>query len=356
MKLWPWKRGGADLETRATQFDLVPGYMTAKRSNVRLAGTAALSATVAACGGAWSRAFAMLRAEPDADLLPAPILASVGLDLLLKGESCWHIRSAQGEIELVPVAAWDELGGGHFSLHISHPNTTETVAALEAEVVRLIINPDPLQLWRGRSPLHFAGLSPVLMAEIEAALSGALPYAGKGLLPMPATLSGEQSGKVLSGLQSGSLAVITSKADMAVHSGGDRNEIKRVELSPDMRGLELTESASGLHNRLLTACGVPPALLSDTGNAGASREAYRLFVLQTISPLARILLPELKRKLGIDRLSLADMMAADVAGRARAVSSLVQAGVPVQVAMGLVGWEGQDLAGLSKVKTDSGDD
>jgi len=298
----------------------------------------------------------MLRAEPDADVLPADMLASVGLDLLLKGESCWHIRTLQGEIDLVPVAAWDELGGGHFTLHISHPNTTETVAALESEVLRLVINPDPLQPWRGRSPLHFAGLSPVLMAEIENALSGALPYAGKGLLPMPATLASDQSSKVLSGLQNGSLAVITSKADMAVHSGGDRNEIKRVELTPDLRGLDLTASASGLHNRLLTACGIPPSLLSDTGNAGASREAYRLFVLQTISPLARILLPELKRKLGIDRLSLADMMAADVAGRARAVSSLVQSGVPVAVAMSLVGWEGQDLAGVSSVKTDSGDD
>lgn len=356
MKFWPWKRGGADLETRATQFDMVPGYVAAKRNNVRLEGAAALSATVAACGGAWSRAFAMMRAEPDAALLPADMLATLGLDLLLKGESCWHIRTLQGEIDLVPVAAWDELGGGHFTLHISRPNTTETVAALESEVLRLVINPDPLQPWRGRSPLHFAGLSPVLMAEIEAALSGALPYAGKGLLPMPATLSGDQSGKVLSGLQSGSLAVITSKADMAVHSGGDRNEVRRVELTPDMRGLELPDSASGLHNRLLTACGIPPAMLSDTGNAGASREAYRLFVLGTISPLARILLPELKAKLGIERLALTDLMAADVAGRARAVASLVQAGVPVQVAMSLVGWEGQDLAGVSKVKTDSGDD
>ena len=194
------------------------------------------------------------------------------------------------------------------------------------------------------------------MAEIEQALSGALPFAGKGLLPMPATLAGSEGGKVLAGLQSGSLAVVTSKADMAVHSGGDRTKISRVELTPELRGLDLTNSASGLHNRLLTAAGIPPSLLSDMGNAGASREAYRLFILGTISPLARIILPELKRKLGVTRLSLADLMASDTAGRSRAVNSLVQSGVPLLLAMTLCGWEGLDLEGLPKAKTDSGDD
>ena len=194
------------------------------------------------------------------------------------------------------------------------------------------------------------------MAEIEQALSGALPFAGKGLLPMPATLTGDQAGKVLAGLQTGSLAVVTSKADMAVHSGGSREEISRVELTPELRGLDLTNSASGLHDRILCAAGVPPAMLSSMGNAGSSRESYRQFILSTISPLSRIIGGELDRKLGVTRLSLADLMAADTAGRSRSVNSLVQSGVPLALAMQLVGWEGQDLSGLAQVQTDSGDD
>ena len=194
------------------------------------------------------------------------------------------------------------------------------------------------------------------MAEIEQALSGALPFAGKGLLPMPATLTGDQAGKVLAGLQTGSLAVVTSEADMAVHSGGSREEISRVELTPELRGLDLTNSASGLHDRILCAAGVPPAMLSSLGNAGSSRESYRQFILSTISPLSRIIGGELDRKLGVTRLSLADLMAADTAGRSRSVNSLVQSGVPLALAMQLVGWEGQDLSGLAQVQTDSGDD
>ena len=125
---------------------------------------------------------------------------------------------------------------------------------------------------------------------------------------------------------------------MAVHTGGDRNsDWGRIELTPELRGLELTAHATGLHDRLLTAAGIPPGLLSNSGNAGASREAYRLFVLGTISPLARILLPQLKAKLGVNRLSVADLVAADTAGRSRAVASLVQSGVPLALAMSFCG-------------------
>ena len=63
---------------------------------------------------------------------------------------------------------------------------------------------------------------------------------------------------VLAGLQSGSLAVITSKADLSVHTGGDRSEISRVELTPELRGLELTAHAAGLSDRILMAAGIPP--------------------------------------------------------------------------------------------------
>ena len=106
----------------------------------------------------------------------------------------------------------------------------------------------------------------------------------------------------------------------------------------------------------MAAAGVPPSLWSETGTAGASRESYRQFILSTISPLARIILPELKIKLGVIRLSLADLMAADTAGRSRAVASLVQSGVPLSLAMTLCGWEGLDLEGLPKTQADSGDD
>lgn len=336
MNLWPFRKK-PDLEQRS--FPVVTQtYIDARRKGLSTDGAATLSATAAVCAGVWSRAFSMLTPEPSPDLLSPATLASIGLDLLLKGESVWHIRLEDNDLSLAPVAYWDELGEGRYHLHIARPNTTETIKALEPEVLKLIINPDPTQPWRGRSPFALMGLSPTLLAEIEAAISGALPYAGKGLLPVPSTIAPEQQSKILSGLQSGSLAVVTSKADFATHAGGDRQEVRRVDLTPDLQKAALQAPYDALHGRILAACGVPPSLFSDGGNAGALRETYRLFALQTVDPLARQITPELTRKLGITRLGLNDMFASDTAGRARSVSSLVGSGVPLQTAMELVGW------------------
>ena len=115
-------------------------------------------------------------------------------------------------------------------------------------------------------------------------------------------------------------------------------EFRRVELTPDLQKVGLNKFSDDLHNRLLAAAGVPPAPHTPQGNAGAMREGYRLFALQTIQPLARQMMPEFKSKLNMSGLSLDAMMSADVAGRARAVGVLTGAGVPLERAMELVGW------------------
>lgn len=256
----------------------------------------------------------------------------------MKGESCWHIRADQSALDLHPVAYWDDLGNGKYHLHIARVNSTETVRALEGEVLHLKINADPVQPWKGRSPWQMMGLTPTLIAEIEAAFSTGTRYAGKGVLPFPAAVPDDQKGKAISGLQNGALAVLTSKADYAHQSGGHSAEWRRVDLSPDLQKTEFAEVSRDLHIRLLTGCGIPPALMTENGNAGAMREAYRLFVLQTVQPLARQIMPELSDKLGLTGLSTAEMMSADVAGRARAVGILTGAGVSLDKALSMAGW------------------
>ncbi len=178
----------------------------------------------------------------------------------------------------------------------------------------------------------------VALAEIEKAVSNATAYTGKGLLPMPSTIPEEQQQKAAVGLQSSSLAVVSSKADFAHQTGGHGSEFRRVDLTPDLSKADLNTFTTDLHYRLLAGCGIPPALVTANGNAGAMREGYRLFALQTILPLVRQCKPELSRKIGADKLSIDAMMSADVAGRARAVGVLTGAGVALDKAMKLVGW------------------
>lgn len=335
--IWPFK-SKPEIEQRSSG-GLTLDYMTHRRKGLTSQGNVALSATVGTAIGVWSRAFAMLDVLPEP--VPANVLAQVGADLLLKGESCWHIRTNGSDLDLVPVAYWDELGNGKYHLHLARVNSTETIRAIEGEVLKLTINSDTSQPWRGRSPFTLMGLSPTLLAEIENAVSGALPMAGKGVLPMPSTIAPEEKAKTLSGLQNGSLAVVTSKADFAHQTGGERSEMRRVELTPDLQRLDINKFTDDLHTRLLTGAGIPAALMTPNGNAGAMREAYRLFALQTVQPLARQILPEFTRKLNVSGISLDAMMSSDVAGRARAVGVLTKAGVDLNKAMKLVGWSNE---------------
>lgn len=339
--MWPFNKWGAvpELEERSAFPAVTGAHIAGRRSVLQSSAGVNLSATVAACGQTWSRAFAMLDPAPDAGPLTADVLAAIGFDLCMSGESCWHIRVERGVLTLHRVAYWDELGNDRFHLHIARPGETETVRAIGGEVMRFVINPPADQPWRGRSPFSLMGASPRLMAEIEAAVSSATEWTGKGLLPFPDTVPEEQQNQALRGLKGGgTLAAIKSKADFAVNTGQSRgNEFRRVELTPDLQKADLHPATDALHQRILTACGVPPALVTGNGNAGAMREAYRLFILQTIEPLARMLLPEL-HKVGVSALASDAMMSADVAGRARAVGGLVKAGVPLERAMSLAGW------------------
>jgi hypothetical protein len=297
---------------------------------------------VAACAQTWSRAFAMLDPNepgPEPTPLRADVLAAIGLDLCLRGASCWHIRLEGGDVALHRVAWWDHVAPGRFHLHLAKPHETETIRALAGEVVLLTINSPANAPWQGRSPFAMMGASPRLMAEIEGALSGASEWIGRALLPMPDTISEEQQSAALRGLKSGGmLAAICSKADFATSTGNSRaSEFRAVPLTPPLEDADLNPTTDQLHNRLLAACGIPPALLTPNGNAGAMREAYRLFCLQTVEPLSRTLLPELA-KIGVQSLSTRSMMSADVAGKARAVGTLVGAGMSLDKALALVGW------------------
>ncbi|AXC50378.1 phage portal protein [Paracoccus suum] len=342
---WPWQT--PEVETRSTPV-VTAQYIDARRGIAVAGDTTSLSATVGTCAGIWSRSFAMLVPDPVDDLTP-DILAAVGLDLFFRGESLWHIGLDQSRLTLRRAASWSEYAGGRYSLALSTPGGSKTVRALEDEVVKLTINAAPESPWRGRSPLALMGLSASLLADLEQTVSSALPYTGKGLLPIPSTVPEDQKTTALQGLRHGSLAVVGSKEDFGHHTGGSRSEFKRVELTPDLSGVPLVETTRDLHERVLAAAGVPPSLFTASGNAGASREALRLFTTLTLDPLARAITPELARKIGVTRLGLQDLATADTAGRARSVSSLVQSGVPLATAMSLVGWDNVDLPeGASK--------
>lgn len=340
VNLWPFRRKAApEIETRAAFPSVTAHYMASRRSDLLGDGGVPLSATIATCAQTWARAFASLDFDPDPNALTADVLAAIGLDLLTRGQSAWHIQLEGNDIALHRVAYWDMVSPDRFVLHIARPHSTGTVRALAGEVLLLTINSTPELPWMGRSPFALAGASPSLMAEIESTISGSLDWVGRGLIPFPDSVPEEAQNAALQGLKSGGrLAAVKSKADFSTSTGNSRgSEFRRVELTPDLESADLNATVDALHNRLLAAAGIPPTLFTANGNAGAMREGLRMFALMTVIPIARSLLPQFA-KIGVTSVSSRSLLSADVAGRARAVGTLVGAGMDLPQALKLCGW------------------
>ena len=338
-------------ETRS--FPIATGsYIESRRDFLSGGAAAGLSATVALASGVWSRSFAMLTPTGGlADLLSPDVLAAIGQDLALRGESVWHLGVDRGDAVLRRASAWDRVGDDRWHVHIPHPHRTETVRALGGEVVSLAINSDPNAPWQGRSPLRMMGASPAIAHALDSALADASGWAGRGVLTAPSGVPEDQTAGLLGRIKAGSMAMVRSKSDLGHHTGGVREEWRRIEMTPDLRGLSLPDHADRMHRHILSAYGIPPSLWTDQGNAGSAREAYRQLALNLVEPLARMILPELRAKLGVDMLNTDRLMAADTAGRVRSVKGLVDAGAPLPEALRLCGWRDVDLSAAAPVQS-----
>ena len=104
--------------------------------------------------------------------------------------------------------------------------------------------------------------------------------------------------------------------------GGGQFMLKPERLAPEPTAA-LVELFKISREDVFGACGVNPSLFSVAPGV-AMREAYREFLFSTVAPLARTVASELSAKLDTNiTLDFAELQAADIAGRARAFSSMV---------------------------------
>lgn len=106
-------------------------------------------------------------------------------------------------------------------------------------------------------------------------------------------------------------------------------------------GPQLPDSGINIRSRqgdeIMTAFGIAPALLSTTSGPAAMREAQRSLLTGTLEPLALSLSQEFTRKLGVDvAINLEGLHCADWPMTARAIASLVQAGMSLADGQALV--------------------
>ena len=154
---WPWQRR----ETRAASFtDAVTHALLAKTSGTT--GYETTTAITEACAGWWGRAFAAATVSPSttatAALTPL-VLAAIGRDLLLCGESLWEI-AVNGAVELHPFADFEVVGNRtawDYQVEAEAPDGSATIRRLPGEqVIHLRYAVDPEMPWKGLGPLDGA--------------------------------------------------------------------------------------------------------------------------------------------------------------------------------------------------------
>ena len=281
------------------------------------------------------------------------MLANVAREMLVRGESMYLIRVTGGEVELVPVGSWDIRGGDRKQDWMVR---TDTYGPTSSSSTTLVKYEQVLHfMWSYDSALPWAGVGPLSRASVTGSLHGGLDrtlgYEVRGpvghLLPTPAGPDTDDEDedplgdlrRDIANLRGAAALVETTSGNWEASSiGAPRRDWipSRIGPNPPASLVDLQEQT---FDQMLAACGVPAALYGRGGDAAGRREAFRVFLHASVSPVAEIIAEELRRKLEVPHLMLTfdELFASDLQGRARALHSMVQAGVPLDDARRLAG-------------------
>lgn len=346
---WPFGSGGGD----TSDLGVYVGELAteaAARPSVPLGATAAVETAAGLLARALARARVTGTSPARAGCVSPAWLVRVGFDLVRGGEHLAVIDVAGGVVRLSPAARWEMLdarGDGEpwwVRAWLPQPVSGEKAVVRPASgVVSLLWAPDPARPWRGVGPLQGAALTARLSAASDRSLGleaggqvGHLVTAPRRRREGSETYSGQAD--TLDRLDGRSHYVGTAAAaDPAAQSSSaaQKPESVRIGADPPEAAVTLQKNA---YEQVLAACGVPLALALAQAS-GQERESYRRFVSTTVEPVAEVIAAELAAKLDAEqlRLDLGALAAADMAGRARAVGSLVKAGYDVATAAAVVG-------------------
>ena len=305
---------------------------------------------------AWSRSLAVcaLGAPPWArDALGPDALADMGRRLATDGNFVALVGLRGGRLVITPASAWDLRGGAaaetwRYRLTTAGPTETTSTVVGRDSVIHVAINPDPMQPWRGRSPLGVASETAAALANVERSLRDTFSGPVGSIVPMPAATDpddpDDENGStaatytnILKGLRGG-----LSVAETMMDGGGDKANapagdwsIRRIGPMPSDQYQPVRADVA---QSVYAAFGIPVELLAGGAAAAAAREGWRRFVNGTMAPIALIVEAELRR--AVDASVTVDpspLLAGDRSGAARALKGLTDAGIPLPEARALLG-------------------
>ena len=335
-------------EVRESYTDQVISRIMASASGASDGG--ALAVIEASCRY-WGAGLASATVKPDTPALrgvSAVVLDAVGRALCRSGQSLHAIAVRNGRVTLTPVSLWEVHGSDDpaswtYRCTVSGPDVTRLVTLPAASVLHFRYAPHPSRPWAGRSPVALARDTAQAAGRLEKATSEELNFTQQQVLT-PRRNQNEFG--LADSLTPDVMEKIVTAFAEHVHTGAF---VIPADVQAQRLGPEIPDSFAllrrELENAMYSIHGIPPALIAAQGTGTAMREAFRQVLHSLLKPLGAIVVEELQAKLDPDAaLSFDALRAGDITGSARALGSLVKAGLTPQAAAAIVGLDDVEVS------------
>lgn len=338
-------RRKAAIETRSSGTGYTAQFMAARESYISGAsGLAELTSAVQSSVSLWESGLSLADVR-GSDLLTRRALSIIARSLALRGESVWLMRE-----KLVPVSDWDlrtRNGEPHaYRVTVSEAGGGRSETALAGEVLHFRIGSDAVAPWAGTAPLRRSRLSAELLEELETALRDVFRDSpmGSQIVPVP-----EGSADDMTSLRDGfrgrrGAALVIEGVAQAVGAGMHPQLGKGPDqLSPDLSRTLADPLLAQAKDEVFAAFGILPGLFNRATTGPLVREAQRHLAQIVLQPMANLIAEEASEKLGgpVTLDVVRPMQAFDAGGKARALSTMVQAMAQAKEA-GIAGADMQD--------------
>ena len=346
---WPWRRA----EVRSANYtDQVVARLISAASGV---GDSSALASLETAARWWGHGLSSATVSPETSALSAvsaSVLDSIGRNLCRTGDSLHVIDIRNGRMTLTPTSSFDVRGSDdpetwRYHVTLTGPTATRTLTVDAESVLHIRYAPSPDRPWAGRSPVQLALDTFKAASLLEGAAQEEFSFTQKQLIA-PRRGSGD-----FAPIDSLSPDIIQKIVEsFAQHVGARPSCSPPMSCHPDS-GPEPPDSYALLRDRfensILSACGIPPSLIAPRAPGTAMREGYRQILHALIKPLGLLVAEELQAKIDPSAaLSFDALRAADIAGSARALGSLVKSGgLTPQSAAAIVGFDDVEVAEVS---------
>ena len=346
---WPWKRN-PEPETRSGV-----GYTASLTAALEAGATGAIgdsapiaTAAVEAAAGLYARCLAaavVKDAGPGERALSPAVLATIGRNLIRRGEDHHRIYVRAGRVYLAPIGFAHAHGNDPdpmrwtYNVTMYGPTDSKHEWTAAPAILHCRYATDSSRPWLGVPPWSWAFTSSEGLANLEGMIrdKAKAPYGELLSVPEAPQTGEDEDTEQLAAFRSD---VAKAKGKTLVAESPALWD----DAASGMRGLQTqafgitkfgmgTDHAHALRTPLgqdiLAASGVPPTLFVANSDGTAQREAFRRFLHSSLRPVAKLIEDEARLKLDAPNLTLdlSEIHAADVAGRARSFAAFVKAGV-----------------------------